>query len=75
MQGNPVNRKIVRIVQYSYIFGMGHFKKAESVGEAVMLAEHARLLTREMMQYLFKDAEILTERFFWLPKSFIAVKK
>jgi hypothetical protein len=56
-------------------FRLGHFKKAESVGEAVMLAEHARLLTHEMMQYLFKDAEILTERFFGLPKSFIAVKK
>ena len=56
-------------------FKLGHFEIAESVGDAVMLVEHAGLVTHDMFRYLFKDARILTERFFWLPKSFIALKK
>lgn len=56
-------------------FKLGHFEIAESIGDAVMLAEHAGLVTNDMFRYLFKDAHILTERFFWLPKSFVALKK
>ncbi len=54
---------------------LGHWKKAASIDEAVRVVESARLLNRKMFQALFKDAHVLTERFFRLPKSFIAVKK
>ncbi len=54
---------------------LGHFGKATTVDEAVQIVESARLLNRAMLQELFKDAHILTEKVFWLPKSFIAVKK
>lgn len=56
-------------------FQLGHWSKATTVDEAVQIVESARLLNRKMLQELFKDAQILTERFFWLPKSFIAVKR
>ena len=56
-------------------FKLGQFEMAESVGDAVLLTEHARLVTNDMFSYLFKDARILTERYFGLPKSFIALKK
>ncbi len=32
------------------------------------------MLTRNELQALFTDAEIWTERFLWLAKSFVAVK-
>jgi hypothetical protein len=56
-------------------FQLGHWIKAASVGEAVELVESCRLLNRKMFQELFKDSHVLSERFFWLPKSFIALKK
>jgi hypothetical protein len=55
-------------------FQMGHWSKVASIDEAVRLIEHARLLNKKMFQTLFKDAYVLTERFFLLPKSFIAIK-
>jgi len=54
---------------------LGHFEVAQSVGDAVVLVEHAGLVTNDMFRYLFKDARILTEKFCWLSKSFIALKK
>lgn len=56
-------------------FQLGHWKKAASIDQAVRIVESARLLNRKMFQALFEDADILTERFFWLPKSFIAIRK
>ena len=56
-------------------FQLGHWKKAASTDEAVRIVESARLLNKKMLQALFKDSEIVTERFFGLPKSFIALKK
>lgn len=56
-------------------FQLGHWGKATSIDEAVRTVESARLLSKEMLQELFKDASILTERFFCLPKSLIAIKK
>ncbi|MDB5891428.1 MAG: hypothetical protein JWP47_2259 [Polaromonas sp.] len=56
-------------------FRLGTFEKASSVSEAVFFVEHARLLTFDMFEYLFKDARILKERFFGLTKSFVAIKK
>lgn len=56
-------------------FELGHWRKAESIDEAARIVESARLLDKAMLQELFKDAHVLTERFFGLPKSLIAVKK
>jgi hypothetical protein len=55
-------------------FHLGHWKKAESVDQAVRAVESARLLTRPMLQELFKDGRIVTERFCLLPKSLIALR-
>lgn len=56
-------------------FELGNWKKAESIDAAVRMIERVNLLNKKMLQELFKDAQILTERFLFLPKSFIAVKK
>ena len=56
-------------------FQLGHRNKAGSIDEAMRTVESVNLLNRKMVQALFRDAHILTERFFGLPKSFIAVKK
>lgn len=55
-------------------FGLGHWKRARSVDEAVRIVESARLVNRPMMRSLFPDATIVTERMLMLPKSFVAVK-
>jgi 2-polyprenyl-3-methyl-5-hydroxy-6-metoxy-1,4-benzoquinol methylase len=55
-------------------FRLGHWAKATSTDEAVRLVESARLLNRAMLQELFKDAHIVTERFVGLPKSLIAIR-
>ena len=57
-----------------YHFQLGHWKKAESVDDAIQIVESARLLNRAMFQTLFKDANIVTEWLFFLPKSFIAIR-
>lgn len=64
----------IRIWMVSH-FQMGHCKKAISTDDAGQIVASACLINRQIFQKLFKDAQILTERFFWLPKSFIAVKK
>lgn len=56
-------------------FRLGHWNKAETIDEAVRIVESARLLNRKMLQGLFKDSLIVTERFCGVPKSFIALKK
>ena len=56
-------------------FELGNWKKAESIDAAVRMIERVNLLNKKMLQELFKGAQILTERFLFLPKSFIAVKK
>ena len=64
--------KPVRLRLVSH-FRLGHWKRAESVDEAVRMVESARLLDRAMFQGLFGDARIETERFLGLPKSLIAI--
>ena len=54
-------------------FQLGHWKKADTLDEAVRIVESARLLNRRMMQTLFPKARIITERLFGLAKSFVAV--
>jgi len=56
-------------------FSLGHWRKANSVDEAVLIVESARLLNRAMLQSLFPDAYVLTERFLGLPKSLIAIRE
>jgi hypothetical protein len=48
---------------------------ANSIDEAVRLAESARLLSRAMFAELFGDAEIRAERFMLLTKSFVAIRR
>ena len=55
-------------------FSLGNWNKASSIDEAMQTIESARLLTRKMFSALFSDSEILTERFLFLPKSFIAMR-
>lgn len=55
-------------------FKLGHWSQAETMDEAVQIVDSARLLNKKMLQELFQEAKILTERFLGLPKSFIAVK-
>jgi hypothetical protein len=55
-------------------FQLGHWKRAETMDSAVRTVERARLLDKQMFRELFKDAEIVTERFLLLPKSFVAIK-
>lgn len=55
-------------------FSLGYWPRARSVDEAERIIGQARLLDRKMMVDLFPDAEILTERILFLPKSFLAVK-
>jgi hypothetical protein len=55
-------------------FQLGHWAKASTVDEAVRTVESARLLNHKMFCALFPDAEVKTERFLGLPKSFIAVR-
>ena len=54
---------------------LGSHDKLTSVDESVRMIQSTQLLNRRMLKELFKDAHIQTERFFWLPKSFIAIKK
>lgn len=56
-------------------FQLGHRQRAATIDEAIRSVESVNLLTRKMMQALFADAEIVTERLFLLPKSFIALRR
>lgn len=55
-------------------FALGNWGKAASIHEAVRTVERIRLLDKTMFQELFNDANIKTEWFFLMPKSFIAVR-
>lgn len=56
-------------------FELGHWRKADSVGDSVRIVESARLLNKKMLRALFADATIVTERLFLLPKSFVAIRR
>ena len=53
---------------------LGHWRKADSIDDSVHIVESARLLNKKMLQALFADASIVTERLFFLPKSFVAIR-
>lgn len=52
---------------------LGHFNRASSVDEAVQTVEGTRLLNKSMFHELFPEAELHTERYFLMPKSFVAI--
>ena len=56
-------------------FQLGHWGKATSIDEAVRTVESARLLNKKMLQGLFMDANVVTEKLFLMPKSHIAIRK
>ena len=56
-------------------FQLGHWKRANSVDEAVRIVESARLLDKKMFKALFPEADIYVERVLGLPKSFLALKR
>lgn len=56
-------------------FQLGHLERAETVDDAMRTVEGTRLLNKKMFRELFPDANISTEWFLGLPKSFIAVKR
>lgn len=55
-------------------FQLGHWLKAVSVDDAVRIVDSARLLNHVMFTALFMEANIKTEWFFGIPKSFMAIK-
>lgn len=56
-------------------FELGYWSKAKSREHAERIVDSARLVRRRQMRALFPDADILTERLFGLPKSFVAVRR
>lgn len=56
-------------------FQLGQWKRGKDVSDAVTIVESARLISREMFRALFPESKIITERFFLLPKSLVAVKR
>jgi ubiquinone/menaquinone biosynthesis C-methylase UbiE len=60
------------VLRYFTLWGLMH-KPDRST--AKLAARDARLLTKRELKKLFPQAEIVTERFFLLPKSFIAMKR
>ena len=52
---------------------LGHFDRASSVDEAVQTVEGTRLLNKSMFHELFPEAELRTERYLFMSKSFVAI--
>ena len=61
-------------VQMFMRFDLGHARRTDTVGAAVLLVEHARLLDRRMFKFLFPDAQHITERVLGMSKSLVAVR-
>jgi Methyltransferase domain len=56
-------------------FDMGHYKRSESIAQAMAYDEGCRLLDRSMVQDLFPDGKIKSERFLGLAKSLIVTRE
>jgi hypothetical protein len=54
-------------------FSLGHWSRKKDVSDAVITVESARLLDIKMFRALFGESEIIVEKFFFLPKSLIAI--
>jgi hypothetical protein len=55
-------------------FRLGWFPKAKTREEALRYAREIRLLTRREVQGLFPEARLVSEKFYGLTKSFMAVR-
>jgi hypothetical protein len=58
--------------RYCTLWGLMHKPDRKT---AKLVVKDARLLTKREMKKLFPEAEIITERFLLLPKSYIAVRR
>lgn len=67
----PKSVRIWLVIRYDF----GHFRRAASIDHATRIVESVRLLNKKRFQELFKEADIMTERMFLMPKSFIAIKR
>jgi hypothetical protein len=52
----------------------GFTERAVDIGSAMRSVQHARLLDRRMIAYLFPDARLVNEKFFGMTKSIMAMK-
>ena len=53
-------------------FSLGHIKKIRNKTDAEKQVKEIKLLTYRDIKFLFPDADIYTEKFFFLNKSFVA---
>ena len=53
---------------------LGWWQRADTVMDGMVRVEHASLLNRHMMTYLFPNAELVEERLFGMTKSFVAMR-
>ena len=51
-------------------FNLGWYQKCQSFIEAKKLVNSIRILKKKELKLLFKDAHIITERLFFIPKSY-----
>jgi len=51
-------------------FNLGWYQKCRSIIEAEKLVDSIRILKKKELKLLFKDAHIITERIFFIPKSY-----
>ncbi len=51
-------------------FNLGWYQKCQSFIEAKKLVDSIRILKKKELKLLFKDAHIITERLFFIPKSY-----
>lgn len=61
-----------RLVRYGSLWG---WIQRPSQAEVAAMVQEIRLLDRKEMEQLFPDCEILTERFLFIPRSHIAVRR
>ena len=54
-------------------FSLGWFERASSIEEAERLIDSIRILKKKELKLIFKNAKIITESYFLVPKSFMVV--
>ncbi|QEL65377.1 hypothetical protein OTERR_19010 [Oryzomicrobium terrae] len=67
----PEPWRIALVLRYS----LGNMERCATVDAACRQVESARLLDRRRFAHLFPEARLVTERFFGLPKSLIAIRE
>ncbi len=66
----PEKARIKLVMKYQ----LGNWRKAEKEEDAVEIVRSANLLKKRDLKALFPCSKIIVERFFFLPKSYIAIK-